>query len=502
MHSSRHITGRFLPLLAALAVAASADCAAQSLFREQELPNPGNTPSPVFPVPTERQMQWFETEFYGFSHYGPNTFVGTEWGNDRPSDPTEFAPATLPDCQQWADAMAAAGMRGAVIISKHHDGFCLWPTGSTEFNVLHGAGVSKEVNILKQFADACRANGMKFGVYVSPWDASSPLYATDAYVTDVLLKQITEICSGYGPMFEIWFDGAMGGGGYYGGSEMQNRTIDKTVYYDWENVADSIHKMQPGCVVWGREFRWCGNEDGFSGRTCWANFNSKEVFIEQQNNTGVEDGLLFIPSESDVRTTSKWFWTAEEKAKTPEQLFKIYLETIGRNSTLIMNCAPDDKGKMPDNVVESLKGLGKLLDERLAKDFAAGRHATADKVRTPGDFGADNVTDGCKDTYWTTNDGDTSGSVTIDLKRRRGIHYVMLQEYIRLGQRVRAFDIETSIDGRDWQPFAEGTTIGYKRIMAKDDNTDSYGEATEARYVRVNIRDSHTCPLLHTISIY
>ena len=158
--------------------------------------------------------------------------------------------------------------------------------------------------------------------------------------------------------------------------------------------------------------------------------------------------------------------------------------------------------KMPDDVVASLKGLGKLLRERLSKDFAKGRRATADKVRTPGDFAAGNVTDGDKDTYWTTADGETSGAVTIDLGRRRGIHYVMLQEYIRLGQRVRAFDIETSIDGSTWQPFAEGTTIGYKRIMAKDDNTGSYGAATEARYVRVNIRDSHTCPLLHTISIY
>lgn len=478
------------------------DCRAQSLFEEQELPNPDNIPSPVFPVPSQRQMEWFETEFYGFSHYGPNTFVGTEWGNDRKSNPKEYAPDAMPDCEQWVRAMNEAGMRGAVVICKHHDGFCLWPTRSTDFSVLNGAGVSKDVDIPRLFSEACRKYGMKFGVYVSPWDASSPYYATDRYVTDVLMKQITELCTNYGELFEIWFDGANGGNGYYGQDEMSSRSIDKRIYYDWNNVADSVHKLQPNCMVWGREFRWCGNEDGFSGKTCWSNFESKEVYTETQSNMGIEDGLLFIPSEVDVRTTSKWFWTKDEVAKTPEQLFRIYLESVGRNATLIMNCAPDLNGKLPDDIVRSLKGLGKLIKARLSKDYAVGKAAEANRTRQPGNFGADNLTDGNKDSYWATDDGDTSASVVIDLGKKRDIHYVVLQEYIRLGQRIRAFSIETSTDKTDWQPFAEGTTVGYKRIMAKGDNTESYGEATRARYVRINVTDSHTCPLLHTVSVY
>ncbi len=493
---------RFLLASASFAVFSFCGTAAQSLFTEQALPNPGNIPSPVFPVPTQRQMEWFETEFYGFSHYGPNTFVGSEWGNDRKANPKEYAPESIPDCDQWVEAMHAAGMRGAVVICKHHDGFCLWPTASTDFSVLNGAGVSPDVDIPQLFSQACRKRGMKFGVYVSPWDASSPHYATDVYVTDVLMKQVSELCTNYGDLFEIWFDGANGGNGYYGGDTISSRSIDKRIYYDWNNVADSIHKLQPNCMVWGREFRWCGNEDGYSGRTCWSNFESKEVYAEMQSNTGIEDGLLFIPSEVDVRTTSKWFWTKDEVAKTPEQLFRIYLESVGRNATLIMNCAPDDKGRLPEELVGSLEGLGKLIAERLGNDIAAGKVAEAGTSRQPGNFSPSNVTDGDSETYWATDDGATSAWLTIDLGEERLIHYVVLQEYIKLGQRIRAFNIETSIDKSEWQPFAAGTTVGYKRIMAKDDDTSSYGQGVEARYVRINITDCHTCPLLHTVSVY
>lgn len=471
-------------------------------FEEQSLPNEENIPSPVFPVPTERQLNWMETEFYGFSHYGPNTFVGSEWGNDRKPNPLEYAPQQMPDCDQWVESMQAAGMKGAVVICKHHDGFCLWPTESTDFNVLNGAGVSKDVDIPKLFSEACKKRDMKFGVYLSPWDASNEYYATSKYVTDVFMKQITELCTNYGELFEIWFDGANGGNGYYGGSTMTTRTIDKKTYYDWDNVMDSIHILQPNCVVWGREFRWCGNEDGYSGKTCWSNFDVNGVNAETASNTGIEEGLLFIPSEVDVRTTSKWFWTASEQAKTGEQLYKIYLESVGRNATLIMNCAPNSDGKMPDNVVNSLKELGTLLQERLGTDLAANASVTAEQTRIPGNFDASNITDGDKNTYWATNDNENTGSFTIDLGSVKNIHYVSLQEYIALGQRVRSFTIETSTDNSSWETFAEGTTIGYKRIMAKNDDTSSYGDGVDAQYIRVKITDSRACPLIKNVSVY
>lgn len=473
-------------------------------FQDQTLPNEGNTPSPVFPVPNERQMAWFETEFYGFSHYGPNTFVGSEWGNDRKPNAQEFAPQTVPNCDQWVSSMKAAGMKGMVVICKHHDGFCLWPTQSTNFNVTNSAGAGPETDIPKLVSEACKKYDMKFGVYLSPWDASNEYYATKKYITDVFMKQITELCTNYGELFEIWFDGANGGNGYYGGSYMTNKTIDKATYYDWDNLLDSIHKMQPNCVVWGREFRWCGNEDGYSGKTCWSNFDIAEVTVEGANNKGLEDGLMFIPSEVDVRTTNKWFWTSDQDnaVKSAERLFQIYLESVGRNATLIMNCAPNTSGVLPTQVVSSLEGLGKLLQERLTTDFAVNRTVTADKTRTPGSFAASNITDNDKNTYWATNDGEKTGSFVIDLGEAKTIHYVMLQEYIRLGQRVKSFSIETSTDNSSWTTFATGTTIGYKRIMAKDDNTSSYGAGQSARYIRVNITDSKECPLIHTVSVY
>lgn len=471
-------------------------------FTEQNLPNPDNIPAPVFPVPTERQLNWMETEFYGFSHYGPNTFMGTEWGNDRRPNPKEYAPQTIPDCDQWVESMHAAGMKGAVVICKHHDGFCLWPTESTDFCVTNGGGVSAQVDIPKLFSEACKKYGMKFGVYLSPWDASNKYYASSTYVTDVFLKQITELCTNYGELFEIWFDGANGGSGYYGGSYLTTRTIDKKTYYDWDNLTQRIHEMQPNCVVWGREFRWCGNEDGYSGKTCWSNFDVNAVNSETTNNVGAEDGLLFMPSEVDVRTTSKWFWTSSEQAKSAEQLFKIYLESVGRNATLIMNCAPNSDGKMPDNVRTSLSGLGTLLTERLSNDMALHANVTAEQTRTPGNFAASNMTDGDKTTYWATNDDETMGTFVIDLGELKTIHYVTLQEYIALGQRVKGFTIETSQDNGSWDSFATGTTIGYKRIMAKNDDTTSYGSGTQARYIRVKITDSKACPLISTVSVF
>lgn len=473
-------------------------------FQDQTLPNEGNTPSLVFPVPNERQMAWFETEFYGFSHYGPNTFVGSEWGNDRRPNAKEFAPQTVPNCDQWVSSMKVAGMKGMVVICKHHDGFCLWPTQSTDFNVTNSAGAGPETDIPKLVSEACKKYDMKFGVYLSPWDASNEYYATKKYITDVFMKQITELCTNYGELFEIWFDGANGGNGYYGSSYMTNKTIDKATYYDWDNLLDSIHKMQPNCVVWGREFRWCGNEDGYSGKTCWSNFDIAEVTIEGANNKGLEEGLMFIPSEVDVRTTNKWFWTSDQDnaVKSAERLFQIYLESVGRNATLIMNCAPNTSGVLPTQVVSSLKGLGELLQERLTTDFAVNKTVTADKTRTPGSFAASNITDNDKNTYWATNDGEKTGSFVIDLGEAKTIHYVMLQEYIRLGQRVKSFSIETSTDNSSWTTFATGTTIGYKRIMAKDDNTSSYGAGQSARYIRVNITDSKECPLIHTVSVY
>ena len=343
---------------------------AQELFEQLDFPNPDNTPAPVFPVPTERQVEWMKMEFYGFSHYGYNTFLGKEWGNDTYPRAAIYAPQSIPDCEQWVTAMKSAGMTGVVAVVKHHDGFCMWPTESTDFNVTASAGVGPQVDIPKLVSEACRKHGMKFGVYLSPWDANASNYATQDYIDQNFRTQLTELLTNYGEVFEVWFDGANGGTGYYGGTRPTTKNIDKTTYYDWPNIADFVHKLQPGATVWGREFRWCGNEDGYSGRTCWSNSDIRSVQGEGNNNTGYEEGFEFIPSESDVRTSQNWFWNTSESIKSAEELYKIYLETVGRNATLIMNCAPNTDGVLSDALVRNLNELGSLLKTRLTDNFA------------------------------------------------------------------------------------------------------------------------------------
>ena len=457
----KKITTSLLGLLAAGLVCLPAP--AQELFEQQEIPNPDNTPSPVFPVPTQRQVEWMKMEFYGFSHYGYNTFLGKEWGND-----------TKPDCEQWVTTMKSAGMTGVVAVVKHHDGFCMWPTESTDFNVTASAGAGPQVDVPKLISEACKKHDMKFGVYLSPWDANASNYATQDYVDQNFRTQITELLTNYGDVFEVWFDGANGGSGYYGGTSLTSKSIDKRTFYDYPNITDYIHELQPNALVWGREFRWCGNEQGYSGKTCWSNTDIRSVQGEGNNNTGYEEGFEFIPSESDVRTSQNWFWNTSESIKSAEALYKIYLETVGRNATL----------SLTDNFALTAVNV------------------TADQVRDGGKYAATNATDDDLDTYWATNDGQTTGSVTIELPEAKTVHYVMLQEYFQLGQRVRAFNIEYSTDGSSWRSFAEGTTIGYKRIMAVNDNTSSYGNGVKAKFIRVNITDSRACPLINNIAIY
>ena len=400
----KKITTSLLGLLAAGLVCLPAP--AQELFEQQEIPNPDNTPSPVFPVPTQRQVEWMKMEFYGFSHYGYNTFLGKEWGNDTKPDATIYAPETVPNCEQWVTTMKSAGMTGVVAVVKHHDGFCMWPTESTDFNVTASAGAGPQVDVPKLISEACKKHDMKFGVYLSPWDANASNYATQDYVDQNFRTQITELLTNYGDVFEVWFDGANGGSGYYGGTSLTSKSIDKRTFYDYPNITDYIHELQPNALVWGREFRWCGNEQGYSGKTCWSNTDIRSVQGEGNNNTGYEEGFEFIPSESDVRTSQNWFWNTSESIKSAEALYKIYLETVGRNATLIMNCAPNKDGVLSDAQVKNLGEMGELIKKRLTDNFAlTAVNVTADQVRDGGKYAATNATDDDPDTYWATNDG-------------------------------------------------------------------------------------------------
>ena len=468
-------------------------------LQQQTLPNPTNEPKEVFPVPSERQMKWQETEFYAFFHYGMNTYTNKEWGFGNESVNT-FAPTRKPDPEQWLRLCKKAEMKGGIAVVKHHDGFCLWPTKTTDHHCQNSSNkFAKETNIPRDFATAAKKLGMKYGFYVSPWDRNSAYYGTDKYVTDVFLRQCFEL-SEYGTdQFEMWFDGARGGDGYYGG-EGGTRDIDESYYYDIPNLRDSVHRVCPDIILWGLggEARWCGTESGYTNETTWSMGTGL---------SGNENEWKWFPSESDAKATNAgWFWHDGEATKGSEELFKMYLETVGRNATLILNFPPDKSGRLTNSDSVQLCQLGEKLRSRFGNDLAKKATVSVSQTRTGGSYNANNLIDGDKNTYWATNDGQKTATITLSWDSPQTVRYVMLQEFIRKGQRIKGFTIETTEDGATWTPRATGiqtTTVGYKRIVPLNGNTsNSYGDGFNVRGLRIRITDSRACPLLHTLSVF
>lgn len=485
-------------------------CSQGFQLKNEVLPNPDNEPAPVHPVPHPRQLKWQETEFYAFFHYGMNTYTNKEWGYGDESE-NLFAPTAAPNPRQWLKAAKAAGMRGGIAVVKHHDGFCLWPTETTTHNCTKSNNkFAKETNIPRDFAAAARDLNMKYGFYISPWDRNSALYGTDRYVKEVFLRQAAELAQYGSDQFEMWFDGANGGDGYYGGKNTKIST-DRAIYYDTPNLRDTIHKVAPDCVLWGEggEARWIGNEAGWAGQTNWATEN-RGYASENNGMYGTENGWFWLPGESDAKATNKgWFWHEGESPLSAERLFQMYLETVGRNATLILNIPPNKAGILPPASVKALKDMGQLITNRLSHDFAKTATVEASEVRNAGlnrNYAATNLTDGNKETYWATNDGTKSATLTFTWDTPQPVRYVELMEYVAKGQRVRDFKIETSADGNNWTEQAIGietTTIGYKRIVPLVGPTsESYKAPIQAKAVRVTIVDAKSCPLLNRIAIY
>ena len=457
-------------------------------------------PSPIGPLPTARQLAWHELEFYGFLHFGINTFTDKEWGYGDESEAL-FAPSAL-DARQWARVARAAGMKGLIITAKHHDGFCLWPSRFTEHSVARSPWRDGKGDVLRELADACKEYGLKMGVYLSPWDRNHADYARPEYIT-YYRSQLRELLAGYGTLFEVWFDGANGGDGYYGGAR-ERRQIDNRTYYDWPNTWDIVRQLQPGAVMFsdaGPDVRWVGNESGVAFDTSWYGLDRAATYPGDANYSktlarGRADASDWVPPEVDVSIRPGWFYHAAEdpKVKTVDRLLTIYHQSVGRGANLLLNIPPDQRGLIPDIDAERLRSFRQALDAMYATDLAAGAKASASSVRggTPA-FAAARVNDGKADTYWATDDGVTNGSVTLTFAKPMRFERVVLQEFIRLGQRVEAFTVEAEVDGA-WKTVAEGTTVGYKRIVSC--------EPTTAARVRVNITRALACPTLATVAVY
>lgn len=458
-------------------------------------------PLPVFPVPSEEQLKWHELEQYAFIHFTTNTFTDKEWGfGDEPE--SIFNPTNL-DVNQWVKVIKEAGLKAVILTAKHHDGFCLWPSEYTEHSIKNSPYKNGEGDLVKELSEACRKEGLLFGIYLSPWDRNHPEYGREAYVT-YYRNQLTEIFNNYGPIFEMWFDGANGGDGYYGGAN-EKRRIEGRTYYDWPTTIEMVRKMEPRVLFFsdaGPSIRWVGNERGVAGETNWNTISNDTLYAGQAGitvllNTGHPDGKQWIPAEVDVSIRPGWFYHASEDSlvKTPEKLFEIYLTSVGRGSNLLLNIPPDRRGLVHENDVAALQGWKQMIDDAFATNLALNAEASASNVRGEADaYAAANLTDGKADTYWATDDEVITGSVEIALSGKARVSFITLKEYIRLGQRVKAFTVEAKVAGA-WQTVAEGSTIGYKRILKLD-------TPVEAEAIRINITDSRACPVLSEVEVY
>jgi alpha-L-fucosidase len=457
-------------------------------------------PAALLPVPSEAQLAWHEMEMNAFIHFTINTFTDKEWGFGDESS-SLFNPSDL-NVDQWVSVLKETGFKGVILTTKHHDGFCLWPSQYTEHSVKNSPYKNGNGDIVREVSDACKRHGLKFGVYVSPWDRNRADYGTPAYV-DYYRNQLKELFTAYGPVFEMWFDGANGGDGYYGGAN-EKRRIDGSTYYDWPATLNVVREMEPDVIFFsdaGPGVRWVGNERGIAGETNWNSITPDTLYagkggIEKLLQTGSENGTHWIPAEVDVSIRPGWFYHEKEDSlvKTSEELFEIYLSSVGRGSTLLLNVPPDKRGLFHENDVASLKGLKAKLDNEFKINLAAGVAVETSSYRGDSDTYSPNmVTDGNKETYWSTDDDITKGSLEIDLKETKTIHYVVLQEYIKLGQRVKGFNVEVWNENT-WQPLVTGTTIGYKRILKID--------PIEAEKIRINITDAKACPLISSVEIF
>ena len=456
-------------------------------------------PAPVGPVPSARQLAWHEMEFYGFVHFTVNTFTDKEWGyGDEPEsvfNPTDFS------AKQIVQTAKAAGMKGLILTCKHHDGFCLWPSQFTEHSVKNSPWKNGHGDVVREMSDACRKAGLKFGVYLSPWDRNRADYGTPEYVLHYQ-NQLRELLTSYGPIFEVWFDLANGGDGFYGGAR-EKRKIDGRTYYDWENTRGIVRELMPGAVMFsdvGTDVRCVGNERGSAGDPCWATLNSGDYIpgqeFKQRLNHGDHPGTNWLPAECDVSIRPGWFYHATEdaKVKTPEQLVDLYFQSVGRGAAMLLNLPPDRRGRIADADVKSLKEFHHRLDAIFSRNLAAGANATASNVRgNDQTYAAQNVLSVGGKKYWSTDDNVTTPELILDLGRPKTFNIVSLREFLPLGQRVEAFALDQWQNGQ-WVQFAAGTSIGSHRLWR--------GENVITGKVRLRITQATACPALSEFGIF
>lgn len=453
-------------------------------------------------TPTERQLRWQELELTAFIHFGINTFTNREWG-DGTESPELFNPTQL-DARQWVKVCKEAGFKQVILTAKHHDGFCLWPTKTTDHSVKNSPWKNGQGDVVKEFAAACKEYGIGLGIYLSPWDRNSPLYGSEKY-NDLFVEQLTELLTQYGKVDELWFDGANGEG-----------PNGKKQIYDFERWYALIRKLQPDAViaVMGPDVRWVGTETGYGRDTEWSVVPSNQA--RQENIAGnsqtseivkpVIDGkakdigsrdkikdaksLVWYPAEADVSIRPGWFYHEKEdnQVKSPEKLLDIYYNSVGKNSVLLLNIPPDKRGLIHQSDIDALQGWRKLIDNTFSDNLLKNA-----RVKSKNGKHISALTDEKYSTHWNTKANDSTAIIDFTLRKKNTFDVFSIQENIRVGQRIEKFILEYK-DGETWRTITEGTTVGYKRLLKFNPITTNK--------IRVRITSSRLNPTIAEIGLY
>lgn len=454
-------------------------------------------------TPSSRQLAWQEMELTTFIHYGLYPFHGRKGWDPSEEGPKMFNPTQM-DVRQWARVCKDTGIKMVILTAKNHDGFCLWPSKFTDRSVKNSPWKDGKGDVVKELADACREMGLKFGVYLSPWDQSETSYGDSVLYNEFFKNQLTELLTNYGKISEVWFDGACGEG-----------PNGKKQVYDWAGYYELIRRLQPNAIIAnvGPDVRWVGTESGYGRETEWSVLALSEkdyihigTYPNEWKGTEYDLGsreklkeavrLTWWPAETCVSIRPNWMYYKDDdnKVKTVEHLLDIYYSSVGRNGVLLLNFPPDTRGLIHETDALRARQLRAVLDVTFKHDFALKAKTTSSHIRGDDPVYAPNkIVDGDKETYWSTDDGQTAATVEFDLGSAKTFNRAMLQEYIKLGQRVEEFVLE-AWDGNNWKEFTRGTTIGYKRLLRFPDVT--------AQQVRLRINQSRLCPTISNFGLY
>lgn len=465
-------------------------------------------PKPYGALPSDRQLSWHETEMYCIIHFGLATYTNKEWGYGD-EDPALFT-APLFDADKVVETIKQSGFKGIVVVAKHHDGFCLWPTATTDYNISKSPWKEGRGDMVKEYYEATKKANIKLGLYCSPWDRNNALYGKPEYVKDIYINQLKELYTNYGELFMSWHDGANGGDGYYGGAR-EMRQIDRTSYYGWDSIWNITRSMQPKANIFGDagpDVRWIGNEEGHAGETSWATYTpiAREEGKKPGNGAtkyelgveGTRNGNYWMPGECDVPFRPGWFYHISEdyRAKSPHELLDLYYKSVGRGACLDLGICLNFDGELHNDDIRILKTFGNMLRLIFAENLLENAKFTASNVRANSNskFGTSFLVDDDRYSYWATDDDVTTPTLTAKLPSQKTFNVIRLRENIKLGQRIEEIAVDAWLNG-DWQQIATATSIGANRLIRLD-------EEVSTNKVRLRILKSPVSIALSDFGLY